>query len=104
MSFFARIFVEATESLSKQRGIAENDQRGRLLTTTIRGDLDARTFRDVFPFRANEDTRQLGHSISRRSGYLEIDEGDPADPTDDVLSFTTSANIRLQTSYKPVFR
>ena len=96
MSMFASVFVMSTESLSKQRGIAENDQRGRLVTTTLRGDLDERTFRDVLPFRANEDTRQLGHSLSRRAGYFEIDEGNPSDDTDDVLQFTASINIRLQ--------
>lgn len=96
MSMFAGVFVTSTDSLSTQRGIAENDQRGRLLTMTIRGDLDERTFRDVLPFRANEDTRSLGHSLSRRAGYLEIDEGNPSDDTDDSISFTASVNIRLQ--------
>ena len=96
MSIFAQIFQMATGSLSQQRGIAENDQRGRFLTTTLRADLDQRTFRDVFPFRANEDTRQLGHSLSRRRGYFSIDENDPSDDTDDVLSLTASVNIKLQ--------
>ena len=96
MSMFAQIFQMATGSLSQQRGIAENDQKARMITTTLRGDLERRTFRDVFPFRANEDTRQLGHSLSRRAGYLEIDENDPLDDTDDVLTFTASVNIKLQ--------
>ena len=90
MSMFAQIFQMATGSLSQQRGIAENDQKARMLTTTLRGDLERRTFRDVFPFRAGEDTRQLGHSLSRRAGYVEIDENDPSDDTDDVLTFTAS--------------
>lgn len=96
MSMFAQIFQMATGSLSQQRGIAENDQKARMLTTTLRGDLERRTFRDVFPFRAGEDTRQLGHSLARRAGYFEIDENDPFDDTDDVLSFTASVNIKLQ--------
>ncbi len=96
MSMFAQIFQMATGSLSQQRGIAENDQKARMLTTTVRGDLELRTFRDVFPFRAGEDTRQLGHSLARRAGYFEIDENDPFDDTDDVLSFTASVNIKLQ--------
>ncbi len=96
MSMFAQIFQMATGSLSQQRGIAENDQKARMITTTLRGDLELRTFRDVFPFRANEDTRQLGHSLSRRAGYFEIDENDPFDDTDDVLQFTASVNIKLQ--------
>jgi prepilin-type N-terminal cleavage/methylation domain-containing protein len=98
MAMFSQIFVMATGSLSQQRAIAENDQRCRLLSVTLRGDLDRRSFRDVFPFRANEDTRQLGHSLSRRAGYFEIDEGNPADDTDDVLQFTALVNIKLQSS------
>ena len=97
MTMFAQVFVMSTDSLSQQRGIAENDQRARLVTSTIRADLDERTFRDVLPFRANEDTRQLGRSLSRRSGYFEIDEGNPSDDTDDVLQFTASVKIQLQT-------
>lgn len=58
--------------------------------------MDKRTFRDVFPFQSGEDTRLLGRSLARRSGYFEIDEGNPYDDTDDVLSFTASVNIRLQ--------
>ena len=103
MSMFAQIFVMATDTLSQQRGIAENDQRGRLLSMTLRGDLDRRTFRDVLPFRANEDTRQLGHSLARRSGYFEIDEGDPGNGEDDVLQFTASVNISLHASNSSPF-
>ncbi len=96
MTMFAQIFQMATGALSTQKGIAENDQKARMLTSVLRGDLDHRTFRDVFPFRSNEDTRQLGHSLLRRSGYFEIDEGDPASDVDDVLQFTTLVNIKLQ--------
>ena len=103
MSMFAQIFVMATDTLSQQRGIAENDQRGRLLSMTLRGDLDHRTFRDVLPFRANEDTRQLGHSLARRSGYFEIDEGTSSSGEDDVLQFTASVNISLHASNSAPF-
>ena len=103
MSMFAQIFQMATGSLSQQRGIAENDQKARMLTTTLRGDLERRTFRDVFPFRADEDTRQLGRSLARRAGYFEIDENDPFDDTDDVLSFTVLASIGLQSKDKSPF-
>ncbi len=96
MTMFAQIFQMATGALSQQKGISENDQRERMLNTIFRGDLDKRTFRDVFPFGANEDTRQLGHSLSRRSGYFEIDEGDPARDDDDCLCFTAQVNIKLQ--------
>lgn len=93
MSLFAGVFFGATDSLSRQRGIAENDQRGRLLSITIRNDLNGRTFRDLLPFRSAEDTTQTTRPISRRAGYFEIDEGDPNDDTDDVLQFTASVNL-----------
>lgn len=96
MTMFAQIFQMATGALSQQKGIAENDQKARMLNAILRGDLDHRTFRDVFPFRSNEDTRQLGHSLLRRSGYFEIDEGDPLSDVDDVLQFTALVNIKLQ--------
>ena len=70
---------------------------------TIRGDLDRRTFRDVVPFRANEDTRQLGHSLARRAGYFEIDEGSSSSGEDDVLQFTASVNISLHASNSAPF-
>jgi|GEM_PF-922376 len=98
MVLFAQVFVETTKNLSQQRGIAENDQRTRMLSTVLREDLDLRTFRDVFPFRGSEDTRQLGRSLARRAGYFEIDEGNPSDDTDDVLQFTASINVRLQSN------
>lgn len=88
MTMFAQFFQMATNAMSQQRGISENDQRERLLQNVFRGDLDKRTFRDVFPFRSNEDTREIPRSLPRRMGYFEIDEGDPLNDTDDVLQFT----------------
>ena len=103
MSLFAAVFVESTKSLSKQRGIAENDQRGRMLTTVLRNDLDGRTFRDVLPFRANEITSASPYLDSRRAGYFEYYEGDPTNQTDDVLQFTTSVNLQLVGTDAPPF-
>ena len=93
MSMFATVFIGATDVLSRQRGIAENDQRGRMLSIAIRGDLDGRTFRDLLPFRSGEASNLPSRPLSRRSGYFEIDEGDPGDDTDDVLQFTVSINL-----------
>lgn len=92
MSLFASIFVEATKSLSTQRGIAENDQRGRMLSITLRADLNGRTFRDLLPWSPLDTPTNL-HPNAVRNGYFEIDECDPNDDTDDVLQFTTSINL-----------
>ena len=96
MTLFAEIFQTAASSLSKQKGLSENDQRARLLSTIIRGDLDKRTFRDVIPFTNNQDTRQLGGLILRRSGYWYYAENNPSDDTDDELQFTARVTNRAQ--------
>lgn len=98
MTMFTQIFSIVTTSLSQQRGIAENDQRGRMLSVTVRGDLDHRTFRNVLPFRAKEDTTLPSANLALRAGYFEIDEGDPASDIDDVLQFTTSVNIQTKST------
>lgn len=96
MLLFTQIFQIATESLSKQRGLAENDQRARMLTTTLRSDLAKRTFRDVTPFQHNEDTSNPAAHLNRRSGYFYYAENDPTDDTDDILAFTTRSTIDPQ--------
>lgn len=98
MTMFAEIFQIATSSLSKQRGLSENDQRARLLNTIVRADLDKRSFRDVIPFTSNQDTRQLGGLLLRRAGYWYYAENDPSDDTDDVLQFTTRVSNRSQST------
>ena len=98
MTMFAEIFQIATSSLSKQRGLSENDQRARLLNTVVRADLDKRSFRDVIPFTSNQDTRQLGGLLLRRTGYWYYAENDPSDDTDDVLQFTTQVSNRSQST------
>ncbi len=45
MLMFTQIFQLATDQMGTQRGIAQNDQRSRTLTTIIKNDLDNRTFR-----------------------------------------------------------
>lgn len=96
MTMFAEIFQIASSSLGKQRGLAENDQRARMISTVLRGDLDKRTFRDVTPFTHLQDTRQIPGDISRRAGYWYYAENDPTDDTDDVLQFTANVLNRSQ--------
>ncbi len=96
MTLFAQIFQIAAGTMTVQRGIAENDQRARMLMTTLRGDLDKRTFREVRPFKSGEDTRLPAANIANRAGYFYYAENDPLDDTDDVLQFTTRVTINLQ--------
>ena len=82
LAMFATIFSIATSSLGTQRGIAENDQRARTLTTMLHNDINARTFKIVIPHAPNE------VSGSDRRGYFYISENDLNDDRDDVLAFT----------------
>src|SRR4051812_44616129 len=50
MTMFAQVFRTASNLITRQRGMAENGQRARTLTTIIRGDIARRTFFNVTPF------------------------------------------------------
>jgi hypothetical protein len=84
--------------MTKQRGIAENDQRSRSFILIIKGDLDKRTFRYMMPFAANENTIADGRAIPtvKRQGYFSISENDPNNNTDDILQFTVRSTVRLK--------
>lgn len=93
MTMFAQIFQMAGGSISKQRGLAENDQRARTLQTIIKADLDKRSFRWVYPFAANEDPSLPQSNIGKRQGYFYISENNPNSQIDDVLQFTVVSTI-----------
>lgn len=93
MSMFAAIFQLAAESTSTQRGISENDQRARSVTTTLRSDFDKRTMRTVMPFQANEDANNTPTRFDDRTGFIEIITNDPANGIDDTLLLTVSADM-----------
>jgi type II secretory pathway pseudopilin PulG len=98
MTLFAEIFQLASNSMTKQRGLSENDQRSRSFITIIKADLDKRTFRYVMPFAANENLIAGGLAIptTQRQGYFYISENDPANDTDDVLQFTVRTTVRIK--------
>lgn len=97
MLMFAEIYSLAQQTISTQKGIAENDQKARILVEVIRRDLDTRTFRSVYPFKLEpvadfaitEDQVDL---LGKRQGYFSISENDPEDPTDDVLQLTVEVD------------
>ena len=94
MTMFAQIFQMAGGSISKQRGLAENDQRSRTLQTIIKADLDKRSFRWVHPFAANEDTSLPESYIGKRQGYFYISENCYSRDDDDVLQLTVMSTIK----------
>src|SRR5437588_4369291 len=73
MTMFTMIFQMATHCMTVQKGMADNDQRVRLVQSFLRNDLNGakfdkvdptkpipyRTFRNVIPFAADEN----GHSL-----------------------------------------
>ncbi len=99
MLMFAEIYGIAQQTITTQKGIAENDQKARLLTQILHRDLNTRTFRSVYPFRrepspdfatVSDQTAQL---IELRKGYFSISENDPDNDTDDVLQLTVQVDL-----------
>ena len=90
MSLFAEIFSVAIGSMSRSKGVAENDQRARMVLTILKGDLEKRTFRDVVPFQPglSTDIPYFNTRLNQRRGYLSYSENNPNDVTDDVLRLT----------------
>jgi prepilin-type N-terminal cleavage/methylation domain-containing protein len=85
MAAFAQIFSMTGTIVAKQRGVGENDQSARILTTVLKNDLQNRTMRYVAPFHPNMPALPVETS---RIGYFEYSENNPLDDTDDVLQFT----------------
>ena len=96
MVLFAEVFQVASSSMSKTRGISENDQRARTLQTIIKADLDKRTFRWVYPFAASENPSAPESNIGKRQGFLYYSENNPFDDLDDVLQFTVMTTLTIR--------
>jgi hypothetical protein len=88
MALFATIFSLTGTFVTKQKGVGENDQSARILTTVMKTDLEARTMRSVAPFHPNMTTASLAAFAASQQGYFYVSENDPSDDTDDVLQFT----------------
>jgi type II secretory pathway pseudopilin PulG len=91
MYLFARIFQITGDFVTRQKGIGENDQSARILTTALKTDLQARTMRILAPFHPNMPAIAgpgVTFTDTQRRGYFYYSENNPADDTDDVLQFT----------------
>jgi prepilin-type N-terminal cleavage/methylation domain-containing protein len=97
MTMFTSIFQMATTSVSKQRVIAETDQRARSLTTILRADFAKRSMRYAFPFLPFEDTALTAVPFGNRQGYVYISCNNPASGQDDLIQFTVDAR-QIQTN------
>lgn len=104
MTMFASIFSMATDSVSKQRGISQHDQRARSLVTIMRSDFQHRTFRYPLPFYPGEDSATSPTQFGNRGGYLYISTNDPYSGLDDLVQFTVSSDIVIEdTDSTPYF-
>ena len=92
MTMFAEVFQLAGNTISSQRGIAENDQRSRSIQTVITADLDKRSYRYVMPWGLAEDPGLPETNGVLRKGYLYISENDLTNDLDDFLQFTVDVN------------
>lgn len=93
MLLFTEIFQIATSSITAQRGLSENDQRARMLTTMIQSDLNKRTFQHLVPFDPSEGPTTNLSAFSARRGNFIISENDPDNDTDDLIQFTVDSTI-----------
>ncbi|MDA0809081.1 MAG: prepilin-type N-terminal cleavage/methylation domain-containing protein [Planctomycetota bacterium] len=98
MVMFAEIFGLASDSMTLQRALADNDQKVRAFTTVMRADLQKRTFQRVVPFHPKESVDVQSELFEPRRGYLYISLNDPANAVDNLLQFTTLTTIRLENS------
>lgn len=113
MLMFAEIYSLAQNTISTQRGIAENDQKARILSEVLRRDLAARTFRSVYPFKleassdfvsASPNADYKSELITKRRGYFSYSENHPDSDVDDVLQLTISIDqIRWGTPGSRIF-
>lgn len=95
MTMFAQIYGTAVNTMSMQRGMANNDQKARTVNNLMLADLRARTYRQTTDAYGSakgivplvEETNQR-IDADRQRGYFYYSEHDPADDTDDVLQFT----------------
>lgn len=88
MMMFAQIYGSALGTMKEQRGMANNDQKARVVSEVIRNDLKLMTFKQV---SAGQGIVPLVPGITpdgAQRGYFYYSENLPGDDTDDVLQFT----------------
>lgn len=103
MLLFAQIYGSAIGTMTDQRGLANNDQKARVLTSVLRGDLQKMTFRQpsspygqvrgLVPIVAGDEP--IIDPVNQR-GYFFYAENDTDDDTDDILQFTTDIRVPLR--------
>jgi prepilin-type N-terminal cleavage/methylation domain-containing protein len=102
MTIFAQIFQIAVTSMTKQKGMASNDQRTRTALSIIDADLKRMSYR---PIEGHQGIVPLVPGIrydgfyaaGEQRGYFYYSENNPDNDTDDVLQFTIDATLLGET-------
>ena len=92
MTMFTSIFQMATNSVTVQRGIAENDQAARSFTTALRADFAKRSMRFGQPYYPTEFEATSPTPFGDRAGYLYVSANDMNSWQDDLLQFTVNVS------------
>ena len=119
MSMFAQIFQMATGAMGKHKGLTENNQRARRLSTTLTNDLQLSTFRQrlqvdgtpaggIVPLMAltgpsSTNLAAANPPDAAEIGYWSYSENDTSDETDDVLQFTIRSEVGKDNDGLPFF-
>lgn len=93
MLLMASVYGLATDTFSRQKGMAENDQQARALSSVLRGDLRARTAEIVQAYIPNENPDDAAGKDGKTRGYFSYSENNPQSDTDDVLAFTVEVDV-----------
>lgn len=96
MVLFAEIFTLASNSMTLQRAIADNDQQVRSFSSILRSDLQKRTYRLVTPYSPLESIDFQTLPFEDRSGYIYISLNDPDNAVDNLLQFTVRSTVTLE--------
>ena len=104
LTLFSAIFGLATDTISAQRGIANNDQQARSLVTLLRHDVAKRSFRNVYPFYPTEDSGLSPTTFNNRRGYFYISTNNPISYQDDLIQFTVDAAVTDEDNDSTKFR
>jgi len=95
MLMFAQIYGGAIGTITEQRGMANNDQKARVLTTVLRSDLQNMTYRQpAFPYGNVQGLVPIAPGDepiidpNNQLGYFCYSENNTNDQNDDVIQFT----------------
>ena len=104
MTIFAEIFSLAVTAMTRQKGLANNDQQARTAFVAIDNDLKRMSYRAIDGQQGivplvpglNYNTE---NAAPEQAGYFYYSENDPNDVTDDVLQFTIQAEPPSSSRY-----